>query len=117
MARHYVIDSTKWTAVATCKRCPWRCLTHSKPSAFRLLADHVRRHHDDDDTAEYLRRSAQRCHRGRRIGETHMPAKVPAEARPAETPENVAGSLWDSHNDGTAVDSETDRATPAVCAS
>lgn len=61
-ARKYTIDSTPWSAVVVCNRrgCFWRGFAHTKPSAYRLVSDHLRRAHDDAEAADDARQSAQR---------------------------------------------------------
>ena len=61
----YHIDSTPHTAVVLCQRpgCTWRGFAHTKPSAYRLVAAHLRRVHDDPETAWYADRAARNHHR------------------------------------------------------
>lgn len=57
----FVIDSTPWSCVARClvDGCAWRAFTHTKPSAYRLLADHRRRAHNDPRGAWFIERTAR----------------------------------------------------------
>lgn len=58
--KHFRIDSTPFTAVAVCLHdgCSWRGMSHSKPSAYRQVGDHMARAHDDAATAKTARSSA-----------------------------------------------------------
>ncbi len=58
----FTIDSTAWSAVVVCHGagCQWRGFAHTKPSAYRLLADHLRRCHDDERGADLATQSARR---------------------------------------------------------
>lgn len=62
----YIIDATPHTAVVVCRRpgCTWRGFGHTKPSAYRLVAAHLRHVHDDPSTAYYADRSAREHNRG-----------------------------------------------------
>ncbi|WP_336820194.1 hypothetical protein [Gordonia sp. MMO-8] len=56
--RRYVIDATEHSAVVRCTRCPWRGFSHSKSVAYRQVAAHLYRVHDDYKAAEGARRAA-----------------------------------------------------------
>lgn len=58
--RKYVIDSTPFSSVVRCTRCPWRGLSHSKRSSYRLVADHLDRIHKDWSAARDCRRAAMK---------------------------------------------------------
>lgn len=62
-AATYTIDSTPHTSVVVCNRCAWRAFAHTKPSAYRLVATHLRRVHNDARNAEYADRSARNYNR------------------------------------------------------
>lgn len=61
----YTIDSTPDSAVVVCRKpgCQWRGLAHTKPSAYRLVAAHLRRTHDDKITASNAAHYAERYYR------------------------------------------------------
>ncbi|GMV27715.1 MAG: hypothetical protein AMXMBFR58_37460 [Phycisphaerae bacterium] len=63
---NYLIDSTLHTAVVVCQRpgCTWRGFAHTKPSAYRLVAAHLRHVHDDATNAYFADRSAREHNRG-----------------------------------------------------
>lgn len=54
----YVIDATDYTAVARCTLCHWRGFSHSKHTAYRQVADHLVRAHDDYKGAADARRAS-----------------------------------------------------------
>lgn len=59
--RRYIIDSSPYVAVVVCKYgdgCKWRASAHTKPSAYRLVADHLARAHHDKRAAGTARESA-----------------------------------------------------------
>lgn len=58
--KHFRIDSTPFTAVAVCLHdgCSWRGMSHSKPSAYRQVGDHMAHVHGDTATAKTARSSA-----------------------------------------------------------
>lgn len=62
-----LIDQSACSVVAVCGAddCPWRALTHTRPSAQRLAAFHVRFVHGDRETAERLREAATTAERRR----------------------------------------------------
>ena len=55
--RRYVIDATDYTAVVRCNLCPWRAFSHSKAVAYRQVADHLMRAHEDYKAASDARRA------------------------------------------------------------
>ena len=59
----FVIDSTRYSAVVSCRMCPWRAFAHTKSSAYRLVADHLRRTHGAAEAARDADRSAGRTMR------------------------------------------------------
>lgn len=94
----YTIDSTPHTAVVVCSRCAWRALTHSKPSAYRLVADHLRRTHNDLRAARIATRSAHRHHKDAAVVHSSMPAESETSANTADSP----SGLWEPHNTGVS---------------
>lgn len=59
--KRYVIDSTPDSAVVRCTRCDWRGYSHAKSSAYRQIAVHLVRVHDDHHAAGDARELAVRA--------------------------------------------------------
>ncbi|ANA87581.1 hypothetical protein PBI_JEANIE_3 [Gordonia phage Jeanie] len=61
----YTIDSTPYSAVVLCNApgCSWRGLAHTKPSAYRLVADHLRHAHHNLKASWNAARFAERYNR------------------------------------------------------
>lgn len=78
------IDASTVAVVAVCSSpsCTWRSLTHTRPSAQRLAAFHVRFVHDDPDEADRLRDAAklgERRSRRRPVLEGKLKCRVPMQ--------------------------------------
>lgn len=83
----WTLDATDYSAVIRCRRCAWRGLSHNAATAYRQVAAHCRRVHDDLN-GEY------RAHKlAAEVGGSHMPAEVPAETPPGKTATAGAGRL------------------------
>ena len=59
--KFFDIDSTRYSAVVSCRMCPWRAFGHTRSSVYRLVADHLRRAHGATDAARDADTSAGRC--------------------------------------------------------
>jgi hypothetical protein len=59
---HYVLEATPYSVVVCCRHCAWRGLAHTRPSAYRLVAAHLRQVHDETRGASAAFRASVNAH-------------------------------------------------------